>query len=107
MEHGTLGGRFTTVEGLLTNISDQLSNKNPFFAGDSAMAGTKDKLREFCDKLDKVRIVFFPLYIVFLNKDSFSINVNLKLCCVGIIFQFIFANVVIVTDLGNKCLAQE
>ena len=54
MEHGTLGGRFTTIEGLLNNIKDQLANKNPFFAGNSAMTETKDKLKEFCDKLDKV-----------------------------------------------------
>ena len=58
MEHGTLGGRFTTIEGLLNNIKDQLANKNPFFAGDSAMAETKDKLKEFCDKLDKVTDAF-------------------------------------------------
>ena len=58
MEHGTLGGRFTTIEGLLINIKDQLANKNPFFAGDSAMTETKEKLKEFCDTLDKVNVIF-------------------------------------------------
>ncbi|KAH8869646.1 Zinc finger protein ZPR1 [Schistosoma japonicum] len=33
---GTLGGRFTTVEGLLVAITDQLISANPFVVGDSA-----------------------------------------------------------------------
>ena len=57
MEHGTLGGKFTTVEGLLKNIKDQLVDKNPFFAGDSAMSDTKTKLKDFCDKLDEVGVI--------------------------------------------------
>ncbi len=74
MEHGSLGGKFTTVEGLLVNIKDQLANKNPFFAGDSAMATTKVKLLEFCDKLDKVGLncscVFFKVKTLFLFQCS-------------------------------------
>ena len=37
LTEGTLGGRFTTVEGLLTSILEQLSDKNnPFMIGNSA-----------------------------------------------------------------------
>ena len=36
LTEGTLGGRFTTVEGLLTSILEQLSDKNnPFMIGNS------------------------------------------------------------------------
>jgi len=51
LEEGTLGGKFTTVEGLLTNIRDQLSGK--FTSGDSAEAESKTRMEEFIHKLDK------------------------------------------------------
>jgi len=34
---GTLGGKFTTVEGLIRDIHGQLSKENPFMKGDSAL----------------------------------------------------------------------
>eukprot|EP01132_Coremiostelium_polycephalum_P004655 gene4655-5817_t len=43
--HGSLGGRFTTVEGLLTLILDEIE-KNPFFRGDSADPKTREKYEE-------------------------------------------------------------
>ncbi len=39
-------------------LQDQLSQKNPFFAGDSAQDDSKSKLQKFCDKLDKVSLIF-------------------------------------------------
>jgi zinc finger protein len=36
MTEGTLGGRFTTIEGLLSAIKKQLSDDNPFVVGDSS-----------------------------------------------------------------------
>ena len=54
LEEGTLGGRFTTVEGMLTAIRDQLGNKNPFLTGDSSNSDTRTKLDTFLEKLDKV-----------------------------------------------------
>lgn len=51
---GTLGGKFTTVEGLLTQIKEQLEGKNPFIAGDSSQGGIRAKVKEFCSRLDKV-----------------------------------------------------
>ncbi|KAK6174949.1 hypothetical protein SNE40_013501 [Patella caerulea] len=47
---GTLGGKFTTVEGILTNIRDQLG-ANPFMTGDSS---TGDKVKKFCEDVDQI-----------------------------------------------------
>jgi zinc finger protein len=51
---GTLGGRFTTVEGLLTQIREQLEEKNPFVTGDSSRDDTRSKMTEFCVRLNEV-----------------------------------------------------
>lgn len=53
MEPGTLGGKFTTVEGLLQDVKNQLSN-NPFFGGDSSQSNMSSRLRDFCQKLDDI-----------------------------------------------------
>lgn len=50
---GTLGGRFTTLEGLLCNIKDQLKSLNPFGFGDSP-AEFSAKMKTFITNLDKV-----------------------------------------------------
>ena len=36
LQHGTLGGVYTTVEGLLKKINDSLIENNPFYTGDSS-----------------------------------------------------------------------
>ena len=54
LQSGTLGGRFTTVEGLLVNIKDQLCGMNIFSVGDSA--NKEDKMTVFLEKLQKVRV---------------------------------------------------
>jgi zinc finger protein len=51
---GTLGGRFTTVEGLLSQVQDELSERAPFVKGDSATEDAKSGLELFLEKLDKV-----------------------------------------------------
>ena len=53
MQPGTLGGRFTTMEGLLVDIKEQLSTSNPFVTGDST---SMNKLKQFVQKLDDVRL---------------------------------------------------
>lgn len=40
IDYGTLGGVYTTVEGLLEKIEDNLKDNNPF-AGDSADSSFK------------------------------------------------------------------
>ncbi|KAL5019450.1 hypothetical protein ScPMuIL_002342 [Solemya velum] len=53
-EMGTLGGKFTTVEGLLENIIDQLKESNPFFHGDSSQPDMVDKISAFCGKIKEI-----------------------------------------------------
>ncbi|XP_076457372.1 zinc finger protein ZPR1-like [Babylonia areolata] len=53
-EMGTLGGKFTTVEGLLEDIKRQLGDSNPFLMGDSCQPQATDKLRSFCDNIDQI-----------------------------------------------------
>ncbi|RMZ90687.1 hypothetical protein DV736_g2068, partial [Chaetothyriales sp. CBS 134916] len=55
---GTLGGRFTTVEGLLTDVRDQLHGQifdvdGDLAGGDSMTAETRCKWNAFFDKLNK------------------------------------------------------
>ena len=53
MESGTLGGRFTTVEGVLDLAWNQLRKSNPFAVGDS----TQDtKMKDFLCRLKEVRV---------------------------------------------------
>eukprot|EP00276_Gloeochaete_wittrockiana_P009668 CAMPEP_0184645746 /NCGR_PEP_ID=MMETSP0308-20130426/2324_1 /TAXON_ID=38269 /ORGANISM="Gloeochaete witrockiana, Strain SAG 46.84" /LENGTH=437 /DNA_ID=CAMNT_0027075097 /DNA_START=326 /DNA_END=1639 /DNA_ORIENTATION=+ len=51
LEQGTLGGRFTTVEGLLSEIKTQLEKQGMFVIGDSADSGDRERFREFIQKL--------------------------------------------------------
>ncbi|GBC08465.1 hypothetical protein RclHR1_08130008 [Rhizophagus clarus] len=51
---GTLGGRFTTVEGLLKQIHDELEEKVPFISGDSVNNERKVVFQKFMDKLNSV-----------------------------------------------------
>ena len=61
VQPGTLGGRFTTVEGLLTQVRDQLrgqifdtgTREEGLASGDSMMASTKEKWNAFFGKLDQ------------------------------------------------------
>ncbi|KAM6157666.1 zinc finger protein ZPR1 isoform 2-T2 [Rhynchocyon petersi] len=48
-----LGGKFTTLEGLLKDIRE-LVTKNPFTLGDSSNPGQAEKLQEFSQKLDQI-----------------------------------------------------
>ncbi|KAJ8780095.1 hypothetical protein J1605_011890 [Eschrichtius robustus] len=48
-----LGGKFTTLEGILKDIRE-LVTKNPFTLGDSSSPGQTEKLQEFSQKLDQV-----------------------------------------------------
>ncbi|XP_044138200.1 zinc finger protein ZPR1 [Bufo gargarizans] len=51
---GALGGKFTTVEGLLKDIRELVVDKNPFTLGDSSMSDRKEKLQEFGKKIDQI-----------------------------------------------------
>lgn len=54
VQSGTLGGCFTTVEGLLVQARDQLVHSLPFLTGDSASEEGKSKLIKFTEEMNKV-----------------------------------------------------
>lgn len=51
----TLGGKFTTVEGLLEDFKTQLKEVNPFMSGDSSLPAMRQKLQTFCEKLEQIQ----------------------------------------------------
>lgn len=55
MNSGTLGGKFTTIEGILKNCREQLNESCPFsFSGDSE---TKEKASRMKECLDKIELI--------------------------------------------------
>ncbi|XP_072308267.1 zinc finger protein ZPR1 [Eucyclogobius newberryi] len=61
---GALGGKFTTLEGLLKDIKDLIVDKNPFICGDSGVLDKIQKLKEFGGKIDKVMAGEMDVHIV-------------------------------------------
>lgn len=55
LQHGTLGGRFTTLEGILEQVYEELSEKM-VVTGDSSTAGDEErgKFQKFLEKLKAV-----------------------------------------------------
>lgn len=49
-----VGGKFTTLEGLLKDIKELIVSRNPFICGDSGSADRVQKLMEFGEKIDKI-----------------------------------------------------
>jgi zinc finger protein len=67
VEPGTLGGRFTTIEGLLTQVRDDL--KSSIFGdaedgGDSAVTAEKGRWTEFFAKLDTAILGNMPFTVI-------------------------------------------
>ena len=56
LTHGTLGGRFTTVEGILDQVYEELSDK-VFASGDSSVEGDKMKFENFLSELKAVSVL--------------------------------------------------
>ncbi|RHZ88019.1 hypothetical protein Glove_26g106 [Diversispora epigaea] len=56
LQSGTLGGRFTTIEGLLRQVYDELIERVPFVNrdGDSVQDKRRETFKNFLEKLDKV-----------------------------------------------------
>ena len=59
LTHGTLGGRFTTVEGILDQVYEELSDKL-FASGDSSIEVDKMKFENFLSGLKAVSNIFHP-----------------------------------------------
>lgn len=49
-----VGGKFTTLEGLLKDIKELVVSKNPFICGDSGSAERALKLAQFGEKMDQI-----------------------------------------------------
>jgi len=56
LSHGTLGGRFTTLEGILQQVHEELAEK-VFMSGDSSSAKDKAAFAAFLKNLQQVREV--------------------------------------------------
>ena len=61
MAPGSLGSLYTTIEGMLCNIIENLEESNPFGHGDSA---TNVKYLEFLDKLRELKDKNKPFTLV-------------------------------------------
>jgi len=59
-----LGGKFTTLEGLLKDIKDLIVSKNPFICGDSSTTDRVQKLNEFGEKLEKIMAVELDAHVI-------------------------------------------
>lgn len=53
LQPGTLGGMYTTVEGLISAIKEKLLETDPFSAGDSAGDNHNKRMKEVVDGLDE------------------------------------------------------
>lgn len=61
---GLLSGRFTTVEGLLDSMRQQLAQENPFFQGDSATEPGRLRMAVVVDKLAQAAAGRLPITLV-------------------------------------------
>uniref|UniRef100_A0A673WN92 Zinc finger protein ZPR1 n=1 Tax=Salmo trutta TaxID=8032 RepID=A0A673WN92_SALTR len=59
-----VGGKFTTLEGLLKDIKDLIVSKNPFTCGDSSTSDRTEKLKLFGEKIDKIMAGEMDVHIV-------------------------------------------
>jgi len=55
LEYGTLGGVYTTVEGLVEKIHSHLKGNNPYYMGDSNQESFKSKINTFFIRLEGLR----------------------------------------------------
>lgn len=61
---GSLGGRFTTLEGLLRQVYNELNNKFPFIVGDSAISEKKLRFDNLLGDIDKICAGNLPCTII-------------------------------------------
>ncbi|KAJ7630376.1 zf-ZPR1-domain-containing protein [Roridomyces roridus] len=63
LQHGTLGGRFTTLEGILDQVYEELSEKM-FASGDSSDAEDRKSFESFLGKLKEVKDASRPFTLI-------------------------------------------
>lgn len=62
--YGTLGGKYTTITGILENIKTQLMGTNTFNVGDSAQEDAKNQMSKFMLNFDKILSVEKPFTFI-------------------------------------------
>lgn len=77
----SLSGRFTTIEGLIASLYEQLKDTaNTFYFGDSQSSNVKDKTNIFLKKLDDIKTCQIPATIVLKDPAGNSyVQVNILL----------------------------
>lgn len=63
LQHGTLGGRFTTLEGILEQVFEELSNK-VFASGDAANTEERNKFETFLKDLKEIKNAERPFTLI-------------------------------------------
>ncbi|KAJ7232840.1 zf-ZPR1-domain-containing protein [Mycena haematopus] len=63
LQHGTLGGRFTTLEGILEQVYEELSEK-VFASGDASDAEGRNSFETFLGKLKEVKDATRPFTLI-------------------------------------------
>lgn len=61
---GTLGGRFTTIDGLLTQLKSEFES-TPFLHGDSTDNSQKGHVERVFKGIDKVHFVVFSFFVIY------------------------------------------
>lgn len=74
---GSMGGRFTTIEGLIHTLREQLASMNQFSMGDSSMNITKMEFSTFLDKLATLETGNMPFTLILDDPVSNSYIQNL------------------------------
>ncbi len=74
---GSMGGRFTTIEGLLEALRDQLTNMNQFKLGDSSLNMDREKQSQFLDTLQQLETGTVPFTFIVDDPVSNSYVQNL------------------------------
>ena len=81
---GTLGGRFTTVEGLLRQVHEELDQRAPFLQGDSASDESRTRWKTFLDKLQQVADgEYLPCTLILndpLSNSYLQVSFNVSKC---------------------------
>lgn len=80
----SLSGRFTTIEGLITSLYEQLKDTaTAFYSGDSQSGNVVAKTKEFLSKLDKIKNCEMPVDIILNDPAGNSyvqVNIYFKIC---------------------------
>jgi zinc finger protein len=93
MNSGTLGGKFTTLEGLLKDSREQLDEISPFSAGgDSEAKGKASRMKECLDKLESIQNGQMLNVTIILDDPSGNSYLQVRLICKKVVFETCFDN---------------